>query len=97
MPPCTTLFGVRLWGEGVGEGVQATLIRPTGEVFATVDDLVQTYQFEVELDPPSAGEVWTLRTARPGHTTWEDFYVDLRGIPPLLTPAGAPLLVPAAD
>lgn len=97
VPPGTTLFGVRLWGEGVGEGVQATLIRPTGEVFATVDDLVQTYQFEVELDPPSAGEVWTLRTARPSNTTWEDFYVDLRGIPPLLTPAGASLLAPAAD
>ncbi len=92
-----TLFGVRIWGEGVGEGVQATLLRPDGEAFATVDDQVQTYQFEVELDEPSRGEVWTLRTANPSHTTWEDFYVDLRGIPPLLTPAGATLLVTAGD
>ncbi len=88
---------MRIWGEGVGEGVQATLLRPDGEAFATVDDQVQTYQFEVELDEPSRGEVWTLRTANPSHTTWEDFYVDLRGIPPLLTPAGATLLVTAGD
>ncbi len=97
VPEGVTLFGVRLWGEGVGEGVQATLIRPDGEVFASVDNQVQTYQFEVELEQPSKGEVWTLRTAPPSNTTWEDFYVDVRGIAPLLTPAGAGMLVPAAD
>ncbi len=95
VPEGVTFFGVRMWGEGVGEGVQATLIRPDGEVFATTDNLVQTYQFEVELAEPSNGEVWTLRTERPGNTAWEDFYVDLRGIPPLLTPTGARLLVAA--
>jgi len=97
VPEGLTLFGVRIWGEGVGEGVQATLLRPDERVFGTVDDQVQTYQFEVELDQPSPGEVWTLRTAPPSHTTWEDFYVDLRGIPPLLTPAGAAMVVAAED
>ncbi len=97
VPEGTTTFGVRVWGEGVGEGVQATLINPVGEVVGSVDDQVQTYQFEIELEEPSPGAVWTLRTARPGHTTWEDFYVDLRGIPPLLTPRGAALLAPAGN
>jgi len=97
VPEGVTLFGVRIWGEGVGEGVQATLIRPDGRVFGTVDDQVQTYQFEVELDQPSPGHVWTLRTAPPSNTTWEDFYVDVRGIPPLLTPAGAAMVVAAGD
>ena len=30
-----------------------------------------------------------------GQGSWEDYYVDLRNIPPLLAPAGATLLVPA--
>jgi len=95
VPAGVASFDVRLWGEGVGEGVNATLVGPDGEVFESAEDVVQTSQFEVDLDEPSHGEVWVLQTEPPSHMTWEDFYVDLRGIPPLLTPAGAPLLVPA--
>ena len=97
VPPGATLFGVRLWGEGVGEGVQATLLDAAGEVLATMDDIVQTYQFDVELAAPSRGEVWTVRTTRPTNGTWEDFYVDVRGVPALLTPAGVRLLAPTAN
>ena len=96
VPAGVTLFGVRLWGEGSGEGVRATLTGPDGTVFGRVDDQVQTYQFEVELSAPSQGQVWTLGTASPSNTAWEDFYVDLRGVPPLLTPRGVPLLTPTA-
>lgn len=97
VPRGVTLFGVRVWGEGVGEGVKATLVDPAGEVVASEDYIVQTFQFELELEEPSPGAVWTLRTERPTQGTWEDYYVELRGVPPLLTPAGANLLAPAAE
>jgi hypothetical protein len=38
-----------------------------------------------------------LQIRKPSDATWEDHFVDLRGVPPLLAPAGAPLLVPAGD
>ena len=41
------------------------------------------------------GEIWTLQIRQPSAIRWEDYYVDLRNIPPLLAPAGATLLVPA--
>lgn len=94
VPPGTTEFAVRIAGAGPAEAIKATLIGPDGSVFGEVDNQFQTHQFEVELEQPSAGEVWTLRLDPPSASTWEDHYVDLRGVPPLLVPAGAPLLVP---
>ncbi|MGD9495547.1 MAG: right-handed parallel beta-helix repeat-containing protein [Armatimonadota bacterium] len=94
VPPGTTEFGVRVAGQGPGEAIKATLLNPRGEVFGEVDNQYQTYQFEVELEQPSEGEVWTLRLDRPSDSTWEDHYVDLRGVPPLLSAAGTTLLVP---
>ncbi len=97
VPAGTTEFGVRVSGEGAGESVRAALLDPAGEVFEEVDNQFQTHQFEVELDAPSEGEVWTLQLRRPTDMTWEDHYVDLRGVPPLLAPAGTALLVPVEE
>ncbi len=95
VPEGVKLFGVRISGEGVGEAVRAALVSPSGEVVDEVDNQVKVHQFEVELQEPSRGEIWTLRTGRPSASTWEDFYVDPRGVPPLLTPRGLALIVPA--
>jgi hypothetical protein len=76
---------------------QRRRIDASGEVFDEVDNQFSTYQFELRPDQPTDGEVWMLRLQKPTNTTWEDHYVDLRGVPPLLVPAGAPLLVPADD
>ncbi|MEA3402508.1 MAG: right-handed parallel beta-helix repeat-containing protein [Armatimonadota bacterium] len=95
VPPGVTEFGVRISGEGTGEAIRAALINPLGETVEEVDNQFQTHQFEVELPDPSEGQVWTLRLAKPSAMTWEDHYVDLRGVPPLLTPAGTALIVPA--
>lgn len=94
VPAGTTEFGVRVAGEGVGEAVRATLIDPAGNVVEDVDNLVQTHQFEVELDAPSEGEAWVIRLSRPSEQTWEDHSIDLRGVPPLLAPSPEALLVP---
>ena len=94
VPPGTIEFGVRVAGQGPAEAIRARLIDPKGEQFDEVDDQFQLHQFEVELPQPSAGEVWTLRIDRPSSLTWEDHYVDLRGVPPLLSAAGTTLLAP---
>ncbi len=95
VPEGTEEFAVHVWGQGTGEAVKATLLTPTGEVFGEVDNQFQLHQFHVELEQPSQGEVWTLQIRKPSDITWEDHYVDLRGVPPVLAPAGATLLVPA--
>lgn len=96
VPAGTRVFGVRVMGEGIGEAIRAALLNPAGEVLEEVDNQAQAHQFEVELPGPSSGEVWTIRLAKPTQSTWEDHYVDLRGVPPLLTPAGVAPLVPKA-
>ncbi|MGI5820013.1 MAG: right-handed parallel beta-helix repeat-containing protein [Armatimonadota bacterium] len=95
VPEGTEEFAVHVIGQGVGEAVAARLLTPDGEVFGEVDNQFQLHQFYVELDEPSRGEVWTLQIRRPSAMTWEDHFVELRGIPPLLAPGGGPLLVPA--
>lgn len=95
VPPGTEVFGVRVAGQGAGEAIKATLIDPSGEVFGSVDNQFSMYQFEVRGEQASAGGEWTLVLGAPSNTTWEDHSVDLRGVPPLLVPSGAPLLVPA--
>ncbi|MGD9495546.1 MAG: right-handed parallel beta-helix repeat-containing protein [Armatimonadota bacterium] len=97
VPPGATQFGVRVAGQGTGEAIRAALINPAGEVVEEVDNQFQTHQFEVRFDPPSAGEVWAIRLAGPSQMVWDDHTLDLRGVPPLLAPVGAPLLAPAAD
>ncbi|MGI5820011.1 MAG: right-handed parallel beta-helix repeat-containing protein [Armatimonadota bacterium] len=97
VPPGTEEFGVRVYGQGAGEALAARLIDPAGEVFGEVDNQFALHQFHVTPAEPSPGEVWMLQIRKPSDSTWEDHFVELRGIPPLLAPAGAPLLVPARD
>lgn len=94
VPAGTTEFGVRVFGEGLGEAIKAALVDPTGKVVEEVDNAAQTHQFEVALPQPSPGEAWSLRLSRPSQLFLEDHSVDLRGIPPLLAVSRAALLKP---
>jgi hypothetical protein len=94
VPAGTTQFGVRVCGEGMAEGVKATLFNPQGKVVEEHDDVAQMRQFEVTLSKPSLGESWSLRLARPKHLVMEDHFVDLRGVPPLLAVTRDALLKP---
>ena len=95
VPAGTKEFGVRVYGEGLGEAVKATLLNPAGEVVEEADNVTRTHQFEVTLPEPSPGEAWCLCLARASEIMMEDHHVDLRGIPPLLAPSREALLVPA--
>lgn len=94
VPKGTREFGIRVSGEGVGEAIRAELVNPAGKVVQEVDNTAMTHQFEVTLPAPSAGETWSLRLSKPTAMTWEDHYVDLRGVLPLLAPSPEALLIP---
>lgn len=96
VPQGTKEFGVRVSGEGMAEAIRAALVDPAGKVVQEVDNTASTHQFEVTLPAPSAGEAWSLRLSKPTAVTWEDHYVDLRGVLPLLAPSREALLIPAA-
>jgi hypothetical protein len=92
VPAGTTQFGVRVCGEGWAEGVKAALVDPRGKVAEERDDVAETQQFEVTLPAGSPGEVWSLRLSKPKRLVMEDHFVDLRGIPPLLSASREGLL-----
>ena len=94
VPAGTTEFAVRVAGEGTGEHIRAMLINPDGKIVDEVDNTAATYQFEIEQPPDTPGQVWVIRVAKPTATAWEDHYLDLRGVPPVVAPSREALLVP---
>ncbi|MBU0607624.1 MAG: right-handed parallel beta-helix repeat-containing protein [Armatimonadetes bacterium] len=95
VPAGTSSFGLRVHGEGMGEGIKATLMNAAGEVVESKDNIARTDMLSVELPQPSPGETWSLKLERPSAMAMEDYYLDPVGIPPLLAPAKECLLKPA--
>lgn len=94
VPKGTTEFGLRIFGEGLGEGVKATLCDPSGKVIEEKDNIAQTHVLAATLAQPSTGEVWSLKLAKPSGMAMEDFYIVPLGIPPLLAPSKEAILAP---
>ena len=94
VPAGTAEFAVRVAGEGTGEHIRAMLINPEGKIVDEVDNTAATYQFEIEQPADTPGKVWIIRLARPTASAWEDHYLDLRGVPPIVAPSREALLVP---
>ncbi len=84
VPTGTITFGVRVSGDPDGEAIKVALVDPRGQVVEEADNILVVHQFEVTVPQPSAGEAWSLRLSKPTKLPMEDYYVDLRGIPPLL-------------
>ncbi len=86
-------FGVKVYGAG-GERVNAAVFDPSGtQVWAKQNiDIPQMYEGK----PRTAGkdEVWRVRIGRPTDGTFEDNYVDLRGVPNALAYTPENLLRP---
>ncbi|MCX7424084.1 MAG: right-handed parallel beta-helix repeat-containing protein [Planctomycetia bacterium] len=94
VPAGTKEFGIKLFGEGLGEGVKATLYNAAGEQVGQKDDVTQAQQFEITLPEASRGEIWSLKTERSSHIYLEDYCIDLLGIPPLVAPSPEAVLAP---
>ncbi|HUT92676.1 MAG TPA: right-handed parallel beta-helix repeat-containing protein [Thermoguttaceae bacterium] len=102
VPRAVHTFGVKVTGSNVGERVKAALCGASGSVIEEVDNITRPHLFAVDVeerlgDPKDAppGEVWSLRISRPTEGVLEDFYVQLLGVPPLLSCSPEALLKPA--
>src|SRR5690606_9460473 len=95
VPAGTREFGVKIYGEGLGEGVKASLYGPDGKLIEEKDDIAAAHQMTIELPQTSKGDVYKVELKKPGKLFLEDHYIDLLGVPPLLAPSKEALLVPA--
>lgn len=94
VPKDTEAFALRVTGEGPGERVKATLRDPSGKVVEQKDD-IEAHQFLVESPGSSTGAVWSLRLEKPTIGVLEDVYVELQGLPPVLSVSPEAALKPA--
>jgi len=95
VPPGITEFGVKVSGGGGTEQVKVTLYDPSGNRVEEKDNITQAQQFVAASKDTSRSEMWSLYFDRPTKGVLEDFYVQLQGIPPLLSPTREGLLKPA--
>jgi len=94
VPAGTTEFAVHVAGQGDGERIRAMLINPDGKIVDKVDNTAALHQFEIEQPAATPGRAWIIRVAKPTATAWEDHFLDLRGVPPLVAPSREALLTP---
>jgi hypothetical protein len=93
VPEETKEFAVKVVGQDGGESVKATLTDPEGKTVESADNILRAHQFTVERAAGSPGGVWALLLERPSKGIMEDFRVDLRGVPPLLSGSAEAVLV----
>jgi hypothetical protein len=84
VPAGTKEFGVFIYGQGEGEAIKATVFDPTGKQVWEKDNITLPQMCAPEQAPPTEDQVWRLQLSKPTGTTYEDNYVDLRGVPPFL-------------
>jgi len=85
VPAGTEEFGVKIYGEGQGEAVAATVFDPSGRKVWTKAVITAPEQFVSSLPPGQTGKAWKVRFAKPSGITMEDFHIQLQGIPPFLS------------
>ena len=84
MPAGTKAFGLFIYGQGAGEAIKATVFDPTGKQVWEKDNITLPEMCAPEQAPPAKDQVWRLHLSKPSGTTYEDNYVDVRGVPPFL-------------
>ncbi len=94
VPTGTKEFGVKIYGEGQGEAVAATIFDPKGNKVWEDSVITAPEQFVASPTPAQTARAWKVRFAKPEGTGMEDFYVELQGIPPFLTSDPNSLLKP---
>ena len=94
VPAGTPEFAVKISGDNESERVKAVLRDPNGKTVADVDNIFQARQFVASPLNATQGECWSLQLEKPTTGILEDFFVQLQGVPPVLTHAPAALLKP---
>jgi hypothetical protein len=94
VPAEVTEFALKVFGEGSGEGVRATLFNAQDEQVEDRDDITQPHQFYVQRPAAADGEVWRLHLQKATTAFLEDFQVQLQGVPSVLAPSRDAMLAP---
>jgi hypothetical protein len=94
VPAGTPEVGLLIYGEGAGEAIKATVFDPAGNQVWEKDNITLPEMWSPEQAAPKQDQVWRLRLSRPTGVTYEDNYVDIRGIPPFLARDPQALLEP---
>ncbi len=81
LPQGTGLFAFGLAGEGDGEAVKATVVDPSGKVAWTKDAITQMERFTATEGQGVSGGLWQVKVERPSRGAFEDFHVELLGVP----------------
>jgi hypothetical protein len=84
VPAGTRQFGVRLAGQGV-ERVKATITAPDGKKAWEEDNISESKSFLFQPKADAGDQVWKIRLQRPGSGAFEDHFLELRGVPPLIS------------
>jgi hypothetical protein len=87
-------FGVKVFGSG-DERVNATIFDPSGKPVWSEESISITQMFDSKPRTAGEDEIWRLRVGRPTKGAFEDFFIDLRGIPCVLAREPEMLLKPA--
>ena len=93
VPPDAAEFGVRVHGEG-GESVRAHLFHPDGRRAWSEDNIDEVRMFDTTEATGRLGGVWRLQLEKPSAAPFEDYAIDLRGLPPLLASSPKALFKP---
>lgn len=81
VPRGTDSFAIGVAGGGEGEAVKATVIDPSGKPVWTKDPVVRMERFTATGGERAAGGLWQIKFERPATVTFEDYLVEVLGIP----------------
>lgn len=81
LPKGTGVFAFGVAGEGDGESVKATVTDPSGKAVWTQDAISQMERFTATEGQGAAGGLWQLKVERPSKGGFEDFHVEVLGVP----------------
>jgi len=94
VPAGATEFYVEAAGEGA-EKIKVSVCDANGKLVETQDGIgTVAHKFFVKRKNAFKGEIWSLKTEKATDSILEDFYIDLVGIPPILSLNKKCLLVP---
>ena len=81
VPKGTGVFAFGVAGEGDGEAVKATVSDPSGKAVWTNGAIIQMERFTATEGQGVSGGLWQVTLERPSKGAFEDFHLEVLGIP----------------
>ncbi len=97
VPAGVEKWAVGVFGGGPGETVSATLYDPSGKKVWRVQNVDKPELYTANNTDRTQGELWKLVLDRPTQGGFEDHYVQLIGVPSLLSLTPSEILIPTEN